>query len=98
MSLGQEISEITGIPIRALQGQSLTEFSIDERKSWAASRTTTFEEDRVYCLLGMFGLTLPLTYGEGKERANIRLQDLLQRQNQHQDTREPYDSFSKSCV
>ncbi|OCK87378.1 uncharacterized protein K441DRAFT_742512 [Cenococcum geophilum 1.58] len=51
MSLEQEIHEITKIPIGVLRGQHLTEFSVEERMSWAASRTTTLEEDKVYCLL-----------------------------------------------
>jgi hypothetical protein len=33
----------------------------------------THEEDRAYCLLGIFGVHLPLIYGEGKEKALKRL-------------------------
>lgn len=43
--LEQEIHETTKIPIGVLRGQSLTEFSVDERMSWAARRTTTLKED-----------------------------------------------------
>jgi hypothetical protein len=49
--LEQEIHEITKIPIRVLRGQSLTDSSVEERMSWAARRTTTLKEDKVYCLL-----------------------------------------------
>jgi hypothetical protein len=33
--------------------------------SWAAYRSTTREEDRAYCLLGLFQVHIPLLYGEG---------------------------------
>ena len=42
--------------------------------SWAAKRETTRIEDTAYCLLGIFGVNLPLLYGEG-DRAFIRLQE-----------------------
>ena len=42
--------------------------------SWAAKRQTTRVEDTAYCLLGIFGVNMPLLYGEG-ERAFIRLQE-----------------------
>jgi heterokaryon incompatibility protein (HET) len=73
-SLKQQIFEISRIPIEALKG-NLSGFSIKERKSWALGRETTIEEDQVYCLLGIFGVFLPLIYGEGKDYAFQRLQD-----------------------
>jgi hypothetical protein len=73
-SLVQEIHQITGIPIQALQGRRpLTEFSVDERMSWAEKRETKREEDAVYCLLGIFDIYMPLIYGEGRKRASRRL-------------------------
>ena len=42
---------------------------VAERLSWAANRDTTRPEDIAYCLLGLFGITLPLSYGEGGENA-----------------------------
>lgn len=62
-----EISQITSIHYSALtQGaRNLTQFSIADRMSWAASRTTSREEDMAYCLLGIFGVHMPLLYGEG---------------------------------
>lgn len=42
--------------------------------SWASRRNTTRVEDRAYCLLGIFGVNMPLMYGEG-ERAFARLQE-----------------------
>jgi hypothetical protein len=73
ISLEQEIHEVTQVPIEALRGQSLRDFSVDERMSWAAKRRTTIKEDRAYCLLGIFGVFMPLVYGEGEEHALQRL-------------------------
>jgi hypothetical protein len=77
-SLEQQIHEITGIAIKALQGH-LSQFSYDERRVWAATRETTLEEDQVYCLLGIFDVYLPPIYGEGKEHALRRLQVEIER-------------------
>ncbi|KAF1938815.1 HET-domain-containing protein [Clathrospora elynae] len=72
-SLKHTIHEVTGIPIKALSGSDLSKFDVAERYSWAANRQTTEEEDGAYCLFGIFGVHLPLIYGEGKERALKRL-------------------------
>lgn len=73
ISLEQEIHEITRIPIDALRGRKLDEFCVEDRMSWAAGRTTTIKEDKVYCLLGIFRVYLPLIYGEGEDHASQRL-------------------------
>jgi hypothetical protein len=36
---------------------------------WAKNRKTTEEEDTVYCLLGILNVSMPVSYGEGKEKA-----------------------------
>jgi hypothetical protein len=72
-SLEQQIHEITGIAVSALRGTALSEFSVEERFKWAEKRQTTHEEDWAYCLLGIFGIFMPLIYGEGKEHATRRL-------------------------
>jgi tetratricopeptide (TPR) repeat protein len=77
-SLERQIYEITGISIEALQGRSLSQFSVTERLSWAARRQTTVEEDAAYCLLGIFDTYMPLIYGEGREKALARLQREIQ--------------------
>ncbi len=64
-SLERQIHETTGIAISALQGKAPSEFSVLERFSWAANRETKKEEDKAYSLLGIFGIFLPLIYGEG---------------------------------
>ncbi|KAH8799048.1 hypothetical protein F5884DRAFT_687115, partial [Xylogone sp. PMI_703] len=53
----------------------LSNFSIDERMAWAGHRNTTLEEDKYYCLLGIFDISMPLIYGEGGDKASRRLQE-----------------------
>ena len=71
-SLEAFISEISGIPPAALQGLPLASFPVDERLKWAKGRRTKKIEDQAYCLLGIFGVFMPLIYGEGNH-AHIRL-------------------------
>jgi hypothetical protein len=81
--LEQEIHEITKLPIQVLRGQQrFSMFSFEERLSWAANRMTTLKEDKVYCLLGIFGVFLPLIYGEGEAYATERLKDEIVRRQQ----------------
>lgn len=40
--------------------------SIAAKLSWASHRETTIEEDQAYSLLGLFGISMPLCYGEGQ--------------------------------
>jgi hypothetical protein len=73
--LGPAISAITGVTeIAFTTGHLSSHHSVAELMSWAAYRETTREEDVAYCLFGIFGINLPLRYGEG-ERAFIRLQE-----------------------
>jgi hypothetical protein len=82
VSLERVIHEITKVPAGALSGQQrLSEFSVSERMSWAVSRQTTYKEDKIYCLLGIFEVFLPLIYGEGEEYASQRLQEEIQRRS-----------------
>jgi len=71
------VQEITGIPRAYLRGWAdLHEASVAQRMSWAAKRQTTRTEDAAYCLLGLFGVVMPMIYGE-KENAFTRLQQEL---------------------
>lgn len=74
-SLEQEIHQITGLPISALQGKHLSQFCVKERLSWTEPRQTTLEEDLAYSLLGIFDVSIPLRYGEGKVNAFERLEE-----------------------
>jgi hypothetical protein len=73
-SLSRLLHGITGIPLTALRNCPLDQFSISERMKWAKKRTTTEEEDIVYCLLGLLGISMPIMYGEGQEIARRRLE------------------------
>lgn len=97
ISLEQEIYEITKIATEALRGQSLAEFSVEERMSWAAQRTMTWKEDKVYCLLGIFGVFLSLIYGEGEAYATLRLREEIERRQEGQGTEKPHDLFGEFC-
>jgi hypothetical protein len=72
-SLERQVHEITGIAIPALQGTAISQFDVEEKFKWAERRQTTREEDWAYCLLGIFGVFMPLLYGEGKTNAVRRL-------------------------
>jgi Heterokaryon incompatibility protein (HET)/WD domain, G-beta repeat len=72
-SLEEQLQKITGIPVSALRGCPLSDFSFDERVLWARYRDTKREEDKAYSLLGIFGISMAVIYGEGKENAFRRL-------------------------
>ncbi len=61
----------------------LDSMSVSTRFAWAACRNTTREEDTAYCLLGLFGVNMPLLYGEGRE-AFQRLQQEIVRKSTDQ--------------
>ncbi|KAF2706144.1 kinesin light chain 1 [Pleomassaria siparia CBS 279.74] len=92
-----EISDITKIPIKGLR-QDLADFSVEERMSWAANRTTTLKEDRVYCLLGIFGVFLPLIYGEGEAYASQRLREEIQKRHEGLATESLHDLSASSLL
>ena len=71
------IHAITGIARHALNGHPLSNFSVEERMSWAKRRSTKLEEDEIYSLLGIFDISMPLIYGEGRRKAWRRLQKEL---------------------
>ncbi|KAF7198619.1 Vegetative incompatibility protein HET-E-1, partial [Pseudocercospora fuligena] len=78
------ISEYTGIAYSVLAKETTpSQWCIATRMSWASQRTTTRIEDEAYCLLGIFDVSLPLIYGEGR-RAFIRLQEeIIRRTSDH---------------
>ena len=96
-SLKSVIYEITKVPVQALSGSKLSEYSVSERFSWAESRQTTREEDRAYCLLGVFGVYLPLIYGEGEENALDRLKDAVAIKNSKGRTQPQEERLGKIC-
>ncbi|RDW68257.1 hypothetical protein BP5796_08914 [Coleophoma crateriformis] len=68
------ISTITGIDIYMLEQGDPHKVSIARRMAWASGRQTTRKEDAAYCLMGLFGVNMPLLYGEG-DKAFLRLQE-----------------------
>ncbi|KAH0491856.1 hypothetical protein TgHK011_003260 [Trichoderma gracile] len=84
--LAETIHESTGIAIPALLGQPLSTFPTEERMGWAEKRSSTREEDWAYSLLGIFGVFMPLIYGEGKSNATRRLKAELNDTTNREDT------------
>ncbi|KAL5316295.1 hypothetical protein ACEPPN_015340 [Leptodophora sp. 'Broadleaf-Isolate-01'] len=78
-SLERHICEVTSIPAQALRGRPLSDFSVAERLSWAASRETFRQEDKAYSLLGIFDVNMPLIYSEGKDKAMQRLREEIKK-------------------
>ncbi|KAK8093995.1 hypothetical protein PG997_000680 [Apiospora hydei] len=86
-SLCRELSSITGIDASILSpppGAEIRDLLADtpvaRRMSWAANRQTTKLEDTAYCLIGLFGVNMPMLYGEGAQ-AFVRLQEEIIRDN-----------------
>ncbi|KIW71217.1 hypothetical protein, variant [Phialophora macrospora] len=82
-TLDQRIHEITGIPIEALRGEPLSHFPVDERMRWAAKRDTKKKEDKAYCLLGIFDVSMSVRYGEGEKNALTRLRMKIDKRWNH---------------
>ena len=73
--LSTEISAATGIKYEHLRPKDGAWYPIciAEKMSWASKRVTSRVEDVAYCMMGLFGVNMPLLYGEG-EKAFLRLQ------------------------
>lgn len=83
--LSAVVETITGIPRPFLLRTDLRKASVAQRMSWAARRVTKRKEDIAYCLLGIFGVMMPLIYGEG-DRAFRRLQEEIVKHSQNDDS------------
>ncbi|OSD04010.1 hypothetical protein PYCCODRAFT_169305 [Trametes coccinea BRFM310] len=78
-SLADIIEEVTGIDRRILDHERpLSSVSVAQRMSWACRRKTTRVEDEAYSLMGIFGVNIPVIYGEGSN-AFYRLQEEILR-------------------
>ncbi|KAH8802502.1 heterokaryon incompatibility protein-domain-containing protein, partial [Xylogone sp. PMI_703] len=72
------IEMITGIPRLFLLGTAeLRDASVAQRMSWAAKRVTKRKEDIAYCLLGIFGVVMPMIYGEGAQAFGRLQQEIM---------------------
>ncbi|KAF5533252.1 heterokaryon incompatibility protein het-E-1 [Fusarium mexicanum] len=78
------VASITSVEKKYLNDtESIHEAPVAKRMSWLAKRTTTRTEDMAYCMLGIFDISMPLLYGEGK-KAFFRLQEeIIKRSNDH---------------
>jgi hypothetical protein len=75
VNLWARIREITAIPISALDGSPLFEFTTHERLQLGSNRQTTYVEDNVYSIVGFLGVDLAPIIGIGYEQAYRRLLD-----------------------
>ena len=72
------IEKITGIPRPFLLGiAELRDASVAQRMSWAARRVTKRKEDIAYSLLGIFGVVMPMIYGEGRQAFRRLQQEII---------------------
>ncbi|KAG0702644.1 WD40-repeat-containing domain protein [Suillus ampliporus] len=69
----QELEDATGINARALVAFRPGMRDAREKLQWASSRITTLQEDIAYSLFGIFGVHLPVIYGEKRQNALGRL-------------------------
>ena len=66
-SMAEGIEKITGIPTAVLKKEkSHMDWTVAQRMAWAAGRKTERIEDQAYSLLGLFKISMPMVYGEGK--------------------------------
>ena len=70
------VSKTTSIKVHDLRHFSPGLLNVREKMVWASKRQTTLEEDVAYSLLGIFDISMPITYGEGK-RAFRRLMEVI---------------------
>ncbi|KAJ8588366.1 hypothetical protein M405DRAFT_740492, partial [Rhizopogon salebrosus TDB-379] len=69
----QELENATGIDRQALVSFYPGTTGAREKLQWASTRVTTLQEDIAYSLFGIFGIHLPVIYGEKKQSALGRL-------------------------
>ncbi|KAJ9609688.1 hypothetical protein H2200_006016 [Cladophialophora chaetospira] len=75
LDFSARISARTGIDAQFLENSGYIRYaSVASRMSWASRRQTSRLEDMAYCLMGIFGVNMPLLYGEGR-KAFRRLQE-----------------------
>jgi len=67
-----------------IDSYAIARASLAERLSWVSRRKTTREEDLAYCLFGIFDVQISLLYGEGGEKAFVRLQEEIVRRTTDQ--------------
>jgi hypothetical protein len=80
VAIMQELAYATCIDLRALVNFQPGMRTAREKLQWASKRVTTWQEDIAYSLFGIFGVHLPVIYGEKKQNALGRLlQEIIAR-------------------
>ncbi|KAG2362604.1 hypothetical protein BDR07DRAFT_1011962 [Suillus spraguei] len=80
VAIMRELQHSTGINAQALVAFRPEMRDAREKLQWASSRLTTIQEDIAYSLFGVFGVHLPVIYGERKQNALGRLlQEIIAR-------------------
>ncbi|KAK0648094.1 heterokaryon incompatibility protein-domain-containing protein [Cercophora newfieldiana] len=74
--------EVTGVRSSVLEDfEELDLIPAAEKMAWASQRSTTRVEDAAYCLLGLFGVNMPLLYGEGTKAFRRLQEEVLKKTN-----------------
>lgn len=83
-NLISQISRISGVDEKVLaNAECVPDISVARRMSWASRRYTTRVEDEAYCLMGLFGIHMPLLYGEGGHAFARLQQEILKESADH---------------
>ncbi|KAF2167185.1 hypothetical protein M409DRAFT_22614 [Zasmidium cellare ATCC 36951] len=83
------IHEITGIRESVLYDYCVSRgLSFEEKQQWVVGRETTREEDKAYCLLGIFNVSMPLVYGEGRKAQRRLLKEIQENEREREAKRE----------
>jgi hypothetical protein len=69
VAIMQEMGNATGINARILVAFCPGMRDAREKLQWVSARVTTWQEDIAYSLFGIFGVNLPVIYGEKKQKA-----------------------------
>ncbi|KAG0701294.1 hypothetical protein DFH29DRAFT_852779 [Suillus ampliporus] len=73
VAIMQELKDATCIDAQALVAFRPGMRGARQKLQWASTRVTTLQEDIAYSLFGIFGIHLPVIYGEMKQNALGRL-------------------------
>lgn len=73
------VSKVTGIPAGDLRHFRPGCERVSEKMRWASRRETTRIEDVAYALIGIFDITIPISYGEGPWAFHRLMEGIAQR-------------------
>jgi len=83
-SLATLVSGVTGINREYVEGVvPVQRACVAQKMSWLAKRKTTRPEDMAYCMLGLFGINMPLLYGEGSKAFSRLQHEIIRTSNDH---------------